>query len=78
MQAAQGPLRICTSAEMRELDTVAEREYGIDATLLMENAGRAATQILLEKYPHAGKTTEILIFAGKGNNAGDAFVVARR
>lgn len=71
-------MRITTSGEMRELDTTAEQDYGIDATLLMENAGRAATQIILERYPHAGRTTEILIFAGKGNNAGDAFVVARR
>lgn len=72
------PIRICSSAEMRDLDQVAEREYGIDATLLMENAGRAAAQIILEKYPNAGRDTEILVFAGKGNNAGDAFVVARR
>lgn len=73
-----GYLRICSSTEMRELDRVAELEYGLDAVLLMENAGRAASQILLERYPDAGRTTEILIFAGKGNNAGDAFVVARR
>lgn len=72
------PMRICSSSEMRQLDQIADREYGIEAIFLMENAGRAATQILLEKYPHAGRNTEILIFAGKGNNAGDAFVVARR
>jgi len=63
---------------MRELDRIAEQDYGIDARLLMENAGRAAAQIILERYPQAGKGTEILVFAGKGNNAGDAFVVARR
>ncbi len=72
------PIRICTNSEMRELDRIADQEYGIDALILMENAGRAAAQILLEKYPHAGRHTEILVFAGKGNNAGDAFVVARR
>ena len=71
-------MSICTSAEMRELDDIADREYGLDATILMENAGRAAAQILLEHYPHAGRSSEILVFAGKGNNAGDAFVVARR
>lgn len=71
-------MRICSSAEMRELDGIAEKEFGIEATVLMENAGRAAAQILLEKFPNAGRTTEILVFAGKGNNAGDAFVVARR
>lgn len=73
-----GNLRICSGSEMRELDRIAEQDYGIDAAILMENAGRAASQIILEKFPHAGKTTEILVFAGKGNNAGDAFVVARR
>jgi hydroxyethylthiazole kinase-like uncharacterized protein yjeF len=78
VKTASPQMRICTASEMRELDAIAEREYGLDATILMENAGRAATQILLERYPHAGRTSEILIFAGKGNNAGDAFVVARR
>lgn len=63
---------------MRELDRLADQEYGIDSTLLMENAGRAAAQIILEKYPDAGNSSEILVFAGKGNNAGDAFVIARR
>ncbi len=71
-------LRICSSQEMRALDEIAEQEYGIDAIVLMENAGRAATQVLLEQYPQAGREREILVFAGKGNNAGDAFVVARR
>jgi NAD(P)H-hydrate epimerase len=72
------PMRITTAEEMRELDRIADQEYGLDAAILMENAGRAATQLLLEHYPHAGRTTEILVFAGRGNNAGDAFVVARR
>ncbi len=72
------PIRITTASEMRELDRIAEHEYGIEAQILMENAGRAAVQVLLEKFPTAGKDTEILVFAGKGNNAGDAFVVARR
>ncbi len=71
-------MRICSSAEMRQLDSIAENEYGIEASILMENAGRAGAQILLEKFPNAGRNTEILVFAGKGNNAGDAFVVARR
>lgn len=72
------PMRICSSAEMRELDRLAEADYQIDAQMLMENAGRAAVTVLFEHYPSAGKDSEILVFAGKGNNAGDAFVVARR
>lgn len=71
-------LRICSNQEMREIDRLAETEYGISPTALMENAGRAATEILLRRYPQSGRDKEILVFAGKGNNAGDAFVVARQ
>lgn len=78
LDLVRSSLRICSSAEMRELDEVAERDFGITPSLLMENAGRAASQVILEYYPDAGDSTEILVFAGCGNNAGDAFVVARR
>ncbi|HUP56247.1 MAG TPA: NAD(P)H-hydrate dehydratase [Bdellovibrionota bacterium] len=73
----QSPLRITTSGEMRELDLIADRDYQLDAATLMENAGRSAAQIILQKCPKAGIDTEILVFAGKGNNAGDGFVLAR-
>ncbi len=72
------PVRITTSSEMREIDRIAEAEFGLDPQILMENAGRAAAQLIAERFPSAGRQTEILVFAGKGNNAGDAFVVARR
>jgi NAD(P)H-hydrate epimerase len=71
-------VRVCNNSEIREIDRIAETEYGLDTAILMENAGRAAAQVIVERFPHVGKTTEILIFSGKGNNAGDAFVVARR
>ncbi len=71
-------MRICTANEMRELDEIADREYGIDAIVLMENAGRAAAQVMIDEDPMIGVDSEVLVFAGKGNNAGDAFVVARR
>ncbi len=71
-------LRICTNEEMRTLDRTAETEMGIGPVLLMENAGRAASEIIVREYPRAGLDQEILVFAGKGNNAGDAFVVARQ
>ena len=73
-----GSVRVCHNAEMREIDGLAETEYGLDTLILMENAGRAAAQVIVERFPSAGRDSEILVFAGKGNNAGDAFVVARR
>lgn len=72
------PIRICSNREMRELDQIAHEKYGMGPELLMENAGRAAVEVILNEYPRAGIDSEILVFAGKGNNAGDAFVVARR
>ncbi|NDF15254.1 NAD(P)H-hydrate dehydratase [bacterium] len=71
-------LRICTNEEMRRLDKTAETEMGIGPVLLMENAGRAASEIIVKEYPEAGIRGEVIVFAGKGNNAGDAFVVARQ
>jgi len=71
-------MRVVTSSEMRAIDGSAHTQYQIDSQILMENAGRAATEVLLEYFPKAGKTSEVLVFAGKGNNAGDAFVLARR
>jgi len=72
------PIRICTSTEMKALDEIAEKSYSISPQILMENAGRAAVNVLFDHFPDAGRNSEILVFAGKGNNAGDAFVVARR
>lgn len=49
-------------------------EYGVDGFTLMEIAGSKAASII-KQNEGAGKKG--LFFCGKGNNAGDAFVVAR-
>lgn len=43
---------------------------------MMENAGAAAVKILAQKFSDL-KAKKILIFAGLGNNGGDALVMAR-
>ena len=62
-----------TRAQSREVDTTAINEYRIPGIVLMENAGRGAVDALVDYgiYGH------ILICCGKGNNAGDGFVMAR-
>jgi NAD(P)H-hydrate epimerase len=63
-----------TGAEMREVDRRAIEDWGLDARLLMENAGRAAAHAIRTRYPRARRP---LVVCGAGNNGGDGFVVAR-
>ncbi|HET6528908.1 MAG TPA: NAD(P)H-hydrate epimerase, partial [Balneolaceae bacterium] len=62
------------TALSREIDRRAQVELGINSFTLMEVAGSSAAKILLseEKDFNHG-----LYLCGKGNNAGDALVVAR-
>lgn len=47
--------------------------------VLMENAGRACADVLLaDRLSQRGETKPVLIVCGKGNNAGDGFVIARQ
>jgi NAD(P)H-hydrate epimerase len=55
------------------LDRRAIEEYGIPSLVLMENAGRGVAD-MLESLGIAGR---VVIACGKGNNAGDGFVIAR-
>ena len=60
------------TAEIRELETKALA--GLQPPGLMERAGLAAAEIARNVTASGGR---VLIFAGPGNNGGDAFVVAR-
>jgi NAD(P)H-hydrate epimerase len=62
-----------TRDESRELDRRATAEYGIPSVVLMENAGRGCVDVL-ERLGIDGLAA---ILCGKGNNAGDGFVIAR-
>jgi ADP-dependent NAD(P)H-hydrate dehydratase / NAD(P)H-hydrate epimerase len=66
---------IVTADEMREMDK-ATIELGLPGRILMENAGRGAVQVLLDKFPGI-ISKKIGILAGRGNNGGDGFVIAR-
>jgi NAD(P)H-hydrate epimerase len=74
--AAGGPLRLVSAAEMQAMDRMAIAEWGIPGRVLMECAGRGATRVLLERFPGALRQ-RVGILAGRGNNGGDGFVIAR-
>jgi NAD(P)H-hydrate epimerase len=68
-------MKITTAAEMREIDRITTERYGVPSLILMEKAGTAVSQFILDHYPHANR---IAVLCGKGNNGGDGFVVARK
>ena len=64
---------IVTAAEMKAIERAAN-EAGLLYIQMMENAGRAAWTELAARFPAPGT---LLVVAGKGNNGGDGFVMAR-
>ena len=67
---------VVTAEQMRELDRLTIQEHGIPSLTLMERAGAGITEAILENFSPAAKRG-VLVVAGKGNNGGDGFVVAR-
>lgn len=69
-------MKLAYAAQMREMDRRTIEEWGLPGAVLMENAGRAVANLcerLLEELPPG----PVAVVAGKGNNGGDGFVVAR-
>src|SRR4030043_1787822 len=69
-------MKVATAEQMQELDRKAIESYRIPGIVLMENAGRGATDVIFNTFPDLQKK-KIVIVAGKGNNGGDGFVIAR-
>jgi hydroxyethylthiazole kinase-like uncharacterized protein yjeF len=65
-----------TPEKMRKIDRQTQEEFGIPATILMENAGRAVFQTAVEMLPEK-QEKKVTVVCGRGNNGGDAFVAAR-
>lgn len=69
-------MKVATASEMREIDNIAIHEYGIPGTVLMENAGVAVIR-RLESIWESLADRRFCVLAGKGNNGGDGYVIAR-
>ncbi len=70
-------MRLVTSDEMRAFDKKAIEFYGIPGVVLMENAGKATFELLMELVPTICRGAPISVIAGPGSNGGDGYVIAR-
>ncbi|MBX9790030.1 MAG: NAD(P)H-hydrate epimerase [Pirellulales bacterium] len=59
--------------QSRDVDRRAIEEFGMSGLVLMENAGRGVVDLLVA----LGMAGPVLVACGRGNNAGDGFVIAR-
>jgi NAD(P)H-hydrate epimerase len=79
-QAASSTPPVLTRQQVRAVDARAIEYYGMLGVVLMENAGRGAAEcidhLVRERFP-GDATGVVSILCGKGNNAGDGYVIAR-
>lgn len=68
-------IKVLSGQQMKKIDQKAIKELGIPGILLMENAGRAIANKVIEIID--GKNKNALVICGKGNNGGDGYVAAR-
>ncbi|MCH2184065.1 MAG: NAD(P)H-hydrate epimerase, partial [Mariniblastus sp.] len=66
-------MRILTKEQAAQIDRCANTDFGISGLMLMENAGRGASDLLCALQV----SSPIVVCCGKGNNAGDGYVIAR-
>lgn len=65
-----------TRDESRDVDRAAIDGLGVVSLVLMENAGRGATDAIVDVFPE--RLGRVVLVGGPGQNGGDAWVVARR
>ncbi|HEX7552003.1 MAG TPA: NAD(P)H-hydrate epimerase, partial [Geothrix sp.] len=67
-------MKVVTAQTMQEIDRQAIEEFGIPGLKLMESAGQSCMDAITAGF---GLTGSAAIIAGRGNNGGDGYVIAR-
>ena len=66
-------MNLYTSEETKKLDNLAIRKQKVPAFTLMKRASEFSFNVLLNNWPN---TKKVFVFCGKGNNAGDGYLIA--
>ncbi len=66
-------MKAVTASQMRNIDRRTIDEYGVSSSVLMERAGLAAAEKMLELF----ERRKVIVICGGGNNGGDGIVAAR-
>ncbi|SDZ91740.1 NAD(P)H-hydrate epimerase [Desulfuromusa kysingii] len=69
-------MRLCNAQEIMALDRQAIRGLGVPGVVLMENAGRSCCDQFEQAFSRYFPGP-VMVVAGKGNNGGDGYVMAR-
>lgn len=67
-------MRVVTAHTMQDIDRQAIEHEGISGLLMMESAGKSCVEEIITRFGLHGRS---VIMAGKGNNGGDGYVIAR-
>src|SRR5690606_38968305 len=73
-QGMYQPVELFDTLAARRIDAQATALLGGDGYALMQRAGQAAWQCVLQHWPQAQR---IVVVCGPGNNGGDGYVLAR-
>lgn len=66
--------KIATGEQMKKIDNVAIKEYGIPSLVLMENAAASVFNCIKDNCKNGN---QVSVFCGPGNNGGDGIAIAR-
>lgn len=67
------PRELYLASQVQQLDRLAIEKFGIPGIELMKRAGASCFDAIQHHWPEARR---LLVFAGGGNNGGDAYIVA--
>lgn len=69
-------MKVVTAEIMRLLELRTMDQFGVTGLSLMEKAGRGCAEAIIERFGQLPNHRAVIL-AGKGNNGGDGFVIAR-